>query len=168
MLLYVYLYVGVSQWAHHTIFEDVQEIQPWCRITATTSQSHDELSTNVPFYKRRVKVEGGGVALSRLQLRYHALVFAMDVSQWLGFIISSGGAHSLWPCSVNILEHSGCSGVSPGTLYINDIILYIDIYITLYILSRPKAVCGVPDHIMNLKRLRRVLPRLGFFHINLK
>ena len=31
------------------MFEDIQEIQPWCRITATTSQSHDELSTNVPF-----------------------------------------------------------------------------------------------------------------------
>ena len=32
-----------------TVFEDIQEIQPWCRITATTSQSHNELSTNVPY-----------------------------------------------------------------------------------------------------------------------
>ena len=36
-------------WAPNTVFEDVQEIHPWCRIRATTSQSHDELSTNVPF-----------------------------------------------------------------------------------------------------------------------
>ena len=35
------------EWALNTVFEDVQEIQPWCRITATTSQSHNELSTNL-------------------------------------------------------------------------------------------------------------------------
>ena len=46
--------------------------------------------------------------------------------QWLGFIISSGGTHSFLPCSVNILEHSG---MSPGALYLNNIILYIDIYV---------------------------------------
>ena len=42
--------------------------------------------------------------------------------QWLGFIISS---HSFLPCSVNILEHSG---MIPGAVYLNSIILYIDIY----------------------------------------
>ena len=29
----------------------------------------------------------------------------------------------------SILEHSGCSGGSPAALYLNDIILYMDIYI---------------------------------------
>ena len=62
----------------------------------------------------RVQAEGRGVALSSLQPRYHALVFTVDVSQWRG-------AHSFWPCSVNILEHSGCSGESPGALYLNNI-----------------------------------------------
>ena len=66
------------------------------------SQSHNELSTNV-----RVKVEGAAVALSSLWPRYHALVFKVELSQWLAFIISSGGAHSFWPCSVNILELLG-------------------------------------------------------------
>ena len=69
------------------------------------------------------------MALSSLRPCYHALVFTVDVSQLLGFIISSGGAHSFWPCSVNILEHSGCSGGSPGALYLNHVILYIDFYI---------------------------------------
>ena len=49
-------------------------------------------------------------------------LFTVDVSQWRG-------AHSLWPCSVNIVEHSGCSGGSPGALYLNNVILHIDIYI---------------------------------------
>ena len=35
----------------NTVFEDVLEIQPWCRITATTSQFHNVLSTNVPFFR---------------------------------------------------------------------------------------------------------------------
>ena len=35
--------------------------------------------------------EGGDEALSSLWPRYHTLVFTVDVSQWLGFIISSGG-----------------------------------------------------------------------------
>ena len=78
-----------SYWAPNTVFEHVPDIQPWCRITATTSQSHNELSTNVLFFKRRVKVEGGGVALSSLLPRNHAR-FTVDVSQWRG-------AHRLWP-----------------------------------------------------------------------
>ena len=45
------------QWAPNTVLEDVPEIQPWCRITATTSQSNNELSTNVPF----VEAGQGGV-----------------------------------------------------------------------------------------------------------
>ena len=72
-------------------------------------------------------MEGGGVALSILWPRYQTLVFTVDGSPCPGFIISSGGARSFWLCSVNILEHSGCSGRSPGALYLNNIILYIDI-----------------------------------------
>ena len=34
---------------YNTVFEDVPDIQPWCTITATTSQSHIELSPNAPF-----------------------------------------------------------------------------------------------------------------------
>ena len=56
----------------------------------------------------------------------------MDVSQWRG-------AHSIWPCFINILEHSECSGGSPGALYLNNIILYIDIYV-LYIITAKS--CG--------------------------
>ena len=67
-------------------------------------------------------VEGGGVALSKLRPWYLALIYTVDVSQWQG-------AHSFRTCSVNILEHSGCSSGSPGALYLNNIILYIDIYI---------------------------------------
>ena len=44
--------------AAKTVLEDVQEIQPWCRITAT-SQSHRELSTNVPFLEAGPGVWGG-------------------------------------------------------------------------------------------------------------
>ena len=40
-------------------------------------------------------MEGGGAALSRMRPRYHVLVFTVDVSQLLGFIISSGGAQLL-------------------------------------------------------------------------
>ena len=68
------------------------------------------------------------MALSSLRPRYHARVFTVDVSQWLGFIISSGGVCSFWPCSVNILEHSGCSGGSPEALHLNYIILYRYLY----------------------------------------
>ena len=39
------------QWAPNTVFEDVQEIQPWCRITTTASQPHNELSTNMQFFR---------------------------------------------------------------------------------------------------------------------
>ena len=38
---YIKLLVGPN-----TVVEDVQEIQPWCRMTASRSQSHHELSTN--------------------------------------------------------------------------------------------------------------------------
>ena len=89
------------------------------------------------------------MALSSLRPRYHVPVFTVDLSQWRG-------AHSFWPCIVNILEHSKCSGASPGTLYLNNIVLYIDIYI-VYIIAPP-------NYIMNLKRLCRVLRRLWFFH----
>ena len=106
------------------------------------------------------------MALSSLRPRYHALVFTVDASLWLGFIISSGGTHRFWPCSVNILEHSGCSGGSPGALYLNNII-YLYIYNIYY---HGEKLCAPPDDIMNLKRLRRVLQRIWFlhFHINLK
>ena len=57
------------------------------------------------------------MALSSLQPRYHALLFTVDVSQWRG-------AHSFWPCSINILAITlGCSGGSPGALYHHNIIL---------------------------------------------
>ena len=122
MLLYGCLYIGVSgPVTGHTVFEDVQEIQPRHRITATTSQSHNELSTNVPFFRAgqgggwgQVKVEDGGVVLSSLRPRYCALVLTVDILRWRG-------AHSF--CFVNILEHSGCSGGSPGALYLNNIII---------------------------------------------
>ena len=79
-----------------------------------------------------VKVEGGGVALSSLRPWYHVLVFTVDVSQWRG-------AHSVWSCFVKILEHSEFSGRSPGALYLNNIILYIDIYV-LYIITAKSCV----------------------------
>ena len=75
---------------------------------------------------------GCGVALSSLSPQYRALVFTVDVSQWWG-------AHSVWPCFVNILEHK-CSGGSPGALYLNNIIIYkLDIYI-LYIITTKSYV----------------------------
>ena len=66
-------------------------------------------------------MEAGGVALSSLQPRYHAL-FTVDESQWWG-------THNVWPCFVNILEHSGGS---PGALYLNNIILYRHQYTVYY------------------------------------
>ena len=77
--------------------------------------------TNLPFLETG---QGGGWWCGPEQLAATVpwALFTVDVSQWRG-------AHSLWPCSVNILEHSGCSGGSPGALYLNNIILYIDIYI---------------------------------------
>ena len=44
MLIYECFYLAVSG----PLIQYVQEIQPWCIITAITSQSHNELSTNVP------------------------------------------------------------------------------------------------------------------------
>ena len=55
--------------APNTVFEDVQEIQPWFRITATMSQS----TMSSP-----LQVEGGGVALSSLWSQDHALVFTVE------------------------------------------------------------------------------------------
>ena len=40
---------GCFKWAPNTVFEDPPEIQLWCRIIATTSQSHIELSPNASF-----------------------------------------------------------------------------------------------------------------------
>ena len=51
------------------------------------------------------------------------LGFTVDESQWRG---------AFWTFSVNILEHSGCSGGSPGALCLNNILLYIDI---IYIIT---------------------------------
>ena len=54
------------------------------------------------------------------------MALTVDVSQWRG-------AHSFGPCFVNILEHSECSSGSPGALYVNIIILYMDIYARLFL-----------------------------------
>ena len=78
-------------------------------------------------------MEDGDVALSSLRPRYHVLMFTVDVSQWRG-------AHSFWPCSVNILEHSGGSSGSPGALYLNNIISCIDILILILIVIRLSGV----------------------------
>ena len=96
--------------------------------------------------RRREAGQGGGWGCGPdpLAATVPCALFIVDLSQWRG-------AHSLWPCSVNI-QDSGCSGGSPGALYLNDIILYIDIYIIsyilllllllllLYILSWPKVI----------------------------
>ncbi|XDV29067.1 hypothetical protein PO909_032242, partial [Leuciscus waleckii] len=69
-------------------------IQPRCRITATTSQSHDELSlgraisVSVALNANEEERGGarwsvGGVALTSLWPQYHALMFTVDVLQWL-------------------------------------------------------------------------------------
>ena len=44
MLFYVFFNIGIS--GQLTVFKDVPEIQPWCRVTATPSQSHIELPPN--------------------------------------------------------------------------------------------------------------------------
>ena len=87
----------------NTIFEDVQEIQPRCRITATTSQPHNELSTNAPFLEAdqggsRVGAgQGGGWGCGPEQLVAPEpwLEFTLDVSHWQG-------AHSVWPYSTTL------------------------------------------------------------------
>ena len=48
MLLYGCFNIDISG-PPNTVFEDFPEIQPSCRITATTSQTHIELSPNAPF-----------------------------------------------------------------------------------------------------------------------
>ena len=75
--------------------------------------------------------------------------------KWPGFITSTGGAHSFWPCSVNILEHSGCSGGSPESLYLNIIknISYTDIHIIQYRYYHGQKLCAPPDDTINLERL---------------
>ena len=62
------------------------------------------------------------MALSTAAMVPSCALFTVDVPQWRG-------AHSLLPGSVNILEHS----VSPGTLYLNNIIRYMDIYMHCHI-----------------------------------
>ena len=74
--------------------------------------------------RRREAGQGGrwGCGPEQLAATVPCALFTVDESQWRG-------AHSLWPCSINILEHSGRSGGSPVALYLNNIILYKDIYI---------------------------------------
>ena len=74
-------------------------------------------------------VQGGGWGCGPEQLAatVPCAPITVDVSQWRG-------AHSLWQCSVNILEHSGCSGGSPGALHLINI-LYMDIYQIIYIIT---------------------------------
>ena len=63
------------------------------------------------------------------------LVFTVDVSQWRG-------AHSFWPCFINILEHKTCSGGSPGAVYVNNL------YTVYY---QGQKLCAPPEDIINLK-----------------
>ena len=58
-----------------------------------------------------------GCGPEHLAVTVPSLVNTVVVLQWRG-------AHSFWPCFVNIVEHSECSGGSPGALYINNIIFY--------------------------------------------
>ena len=110
-------------------FEDVPKIQPLC------SYSHYEPVAHWAFPKHAVSVsvalmqmrrrevgQGWGFGPEKLVATVPWALVTVDVSQWRG-------VHSLWQCSVNILEHYGCSGGSPEALYLNNIILYIDIYI---------------------------------------
>ena len=46
--------------APYTVFVDVQEIQPWCRILATRRKSLNELSTNGPSLEAGPGVWGRG------------------------------------------------------------------------------------------------------------
>ena len=98
MLHYGYYNMDIS--GPLTQYEDVPEIQLWCRVTATTSQSHIDFPQTRRFgvcsfnaneeerggSRRRVKEEGGGVALSSLRPRYHA-----HCLQW---IYRKGKAHT--------------------------------------------------------------------------
>ena len=52
------LYIGLS--GPHTVFEDLQEVEPWGRITATRTQSHRELSTNGRFLEANRRMEDKG------------------------------------------------------------------------------------------------------------
>ena len=51
-------------------------------------------------------MEGGGVGLSSLGPRYHALVFTVDVSQWLGFIISSEALCASLLIVLRVMRHN--------------------------------------------------------------
>ena len=84
MLLYECFYIGVS--GH--IIQYLTTFKKFSLGAELQPQTHNELSTNVPFLclslnanedERQVQVEGGGVALSSLRPRYHALVFTVDV-----------------------------------------------------------------------------------------
>ena len=73
-------------------------------------------SFNANEEEKRVKEEGGGVALCSLQPRYHALCL-----QWM---YRNREPHTALAVFWIILEHTGVL-----ELYLNNIILYIDIYI---------------------------------------
>ena len=75
------------------------------------------MSVAIMQMRRREVGQGGwwGCGPEQLAAKVPCALFTVDVSQWLG-------AHSLWPCSVNIVDHSGCSGGCPGALYLNNII----------------------------------------------
>ena len=143
MLLYGCLYIGVDGplIQYLTTFKKFSlgaELQP---LQASPAMSFPQAC-------RFLEVgQGGGWGCGPEQLgaTVPCTRVSLDVSQWRG-------AHSFWPCFVNILEHSGCSGGSPEAPYLNNVILYIDIYIIQHILSRPKAdfCCFFHFHI-NLK-----------------
>ena len=100
------------------------------RASRTLSFPQRTISESVALMQmRREVVQGGGWGCGPEQLAatVPCAPITVDVSQWRG-------AHSLWQCSVNILEHSGCSGGSPGALHLNNI-LYMDIYQIIYIIT---------------------------------
>ncbi|ROL48569.1 hypothetical protein DPX16_12185, partial [Anabarilius grahami] len=100
-------------------------IQPWCRISDTTSQSHNELSLGRAIYvsvalNANEEERGGarwrvGLALTRLRLRYHVLMLTVDVSQWLvdtqSFELFSLTQNLIW---MKKLQLSAYSRTSPN------------------------------------------------------
>ncbi|ROL46366.1 hypothetical protein DPX16_22632 [Anabarilius grahami] len=71
----------------------LKSLQPWCRISATTRQSHNKLSSGCAIsgfvaLNANEEERGGarwrvGVALTSLRPLYHALMLTVDKSQWL-------------------------------------------------------------------------------------